>query len=354
MTAMASLIGFVMFLLGGIIADYYGRRRIMVLTAFCSIFFPLLYAVIQDWRLFAALSVLGAFGSISIPASHVLVVDSLQPEKRTTGIASLQVTSSLPGTVAPIMGGWLIQNYGVLDGFRLACLYTAATSFISAFILLLFLKETLRPNLIGKSDFSILGKLKDIKKFSHPIPTSPKALMLSYALIAFANATVGPYYLLYATNIIGLTPMEWALIASLQFLGATLKVPGGWLSDKFGKRKIMILSALTCAPFTILFAVSRSFFQALTASILLIVTGIHFAPAYQALQADLTPRTTRGRIMSLWQVSSSLSTASGTLLGGFLFQTVDPTLPFYLFTAAELIGAFFLISFVREPERKEI
>ncbi len=40
-------------------------------------------------------------------------------------------------------------------------------------------------------------------------------------------------------------------------------------------------------------------------------------------------------------------------LGGFLFQTVDPTLPFYLFTAAEIIAAFFLISLVREPEKKE-
>jgi len=42
------------------------------------------------------------------------------------------------------------------------------------------------------------------------------------------------------------------------------------------------------------------------------------------------------------------------LLGGFLFQAVDPTLPFYLFTATELIAAFSLISLIREPEKKEI
>jgi len=62
----------------------------------------------------------------------------------------------------------------------------------------------------------------------------------------------------------------------------------------------------------------------------------------------------RGRITGLWQLTSSLSAASGTLMGGFLFQTVDPTLPFYLFTAAEIIVAFFLISFVQEPKKKEI
>jgi len=99
---------------------------------------------------------------------------------------------------------------------------------------------------------------------------------------------------------------------------------------------------------------SRSFLQALTVALLLIVTGIYYAPAHEALQADLTPRTMRGRTTALWQLSSSLSAASGTLLGGFLFQAVDRALPFYLFTAAELTATFFLISLVREPEKKEI
>lgn len=48
MTALASVIGSAMFVLGGIVADYYGRRRTMVMSAFYGIFFPLLYAVIQS------------------------------------------------------------------------------------------------------------------------------------------------------------------------------------------------------------------------------------------------------------------------------------------------------------------
>lgn len=73
------------------------------------------------------------------------------------------------------------------------------------------------------------------------------------------------------------------------------------------------------------------------------------ARAYEALQADLTPRMMRGRITALWQLSSNLSGASGTLMGGFLFQTFNPTLPFYLFTAAEIIASLVLVRLVREP-----
>jgi MFS family permease len=42
MTAMASIIGSIMCLLGGFIADSYSRRKIVVLTAFYGVFFPLL------------------------------------------------------------------------------------------------------------------------------------------------------------------------------------------------------------------------------------------------------------------------------------------------------------------------
>ena len=355
MASIALLVQCVMLLLGGFIADYYGRRRIMVLTAFYGVFFPLLYAVIRDWRLFAALSIIAALGAISNPASHALVADSIPPKKRTTGMASLQVLSSFPVIVGPLIGGWLIHNHGLLDGFRLACIYAAATAFASALVVFLFLKETLRPRLAAKSNFLNPSTLRGFMKPPGPLPTSLKALMVSYALVMFANGAVGQYYIIYANRVIGLTPFEWGIIVSLQILlVSVLKIPGGWLSDRFGKRKAMTVSVVTCAPCTILFALSRSFVEALTVALLLVVTGIYHAPAHEALQADLTPRMMRGRITALWQVGNASSGALGTLLGGFLFQTVNPALPFYLFTAAELTAALLLISIVKEPIRKEV
>jgi len=171
----------------------------------------------------------------------------------------------------------------------------------------------------------------------------------------FANGAVGQYYILYAHDVIKLTDPQWGLIVGLQVLLAmVLKIPGGYFSDKFGKRKIMIISAAMCAPSAILFTFSRSFVQALIVALLLIVTGIYYAPAYEALQADLTPRTMRGRITALWDTSNAVSAALGALMGGFLFQTVNPAAPFYLFAAAELIAVFFLVSIVREPVKKEV
>jgi MFS family permease len=352
--SIASMIQCVILLLGGFIADYYGRRKIMVLTAFYGIFFPLLFAVVQDWRIFAVLSVIGALGVMSNPASHAVVADSISPQKRTTGIASLQVISSLPVIIAPLIGGWLIQNHGLLDGFRLACVCTAATAFASALFIFLFLKETHRHKLAANLDSSSYNTLIGFMRPPRPLPTGLTPLMISYALVMFANGAVGHYYILYANNVIGLTNLEWGAIVSLQLLLVIiLKIPGAWLSDKFGKRKIMILSAATCAPCAVLFTLAHSFVQALIAALLLIVTGIYYAPAHEALQADLTPRSMRGRITALWGICNAISTALGILAGGFLFQMVSPAVPFYLFTAAELVAVFFIINMVREPMDKE-
>ncbi len=355
MTSVTSVIQCLMLLIGGFIADYYGRRKIMVFTAFYSMIFPLLYAFIQDWRMFVALSVMGVLGTLSIPASKAIVVDSLPPEKRTTGIASLQVISSLPLVAAPVIGGLLIQNQGLSEGFRLGCVYAVVTAFTSALVVFLFLKETLRRRSVAKSNVMNSSKLVNSLKLPRSLSNGLKALMIPYALVVFANGAVGRYYILYACDVIKITALEWGVIAGLQLLVANiLKIPGGWLSDKFGKRKVMIISVLTCAPCTILFALSQSFLQALTVALLLIVTGIYYTPAHTALQSDLTPRTMRGRVTALFGIASALSAASGSFTGGFLFQSVDPAMPFYLFTAAELMATFFLISIVQEPLKKEV
>jgi len=364
-TLILGLAGFLVFvvqlftlLLGGLIADNYGRRRVMVLTAFYGALFPLLYAVVQDWRLIAAIGVVAAFGTVSAPASHAIVADSIPPEKRATGISALQVISSMPLIFVPLIWGWTIDNLGWIEGFKVGSIYSIATALASAFIFLFFLKETRKThstessaslNSQGVNPWTSLGEVR------RSLSTSLKTLMIAYFLIMFANAVVGQYYIIYATEMIKLTAFEWSLIVSLQFLSVImLKIPGAYVADRFGKKKVLIISALACAPFTILFTLSHSFVQVLTVMLLLVVAGIYYAPVHEALQADLTPRPIRGRVIMLWIIGSALASAIGVFIGGLLFHTVSPETPFYLFTAAEFVAVVLLVVGVREPLEKEV
>jgi len=352
----ASLIQFFTLPIGGFLADYYSRRRVIVFAAFYGVFFPLLYVVVQDWRLFGTLTVLATIGTIASPAFHATVADSIPLEKRTMGIAYLQVVSSLPSAISPLIGGWLIKNNGLENGFRMACIYAAALTFISAIPIFVFLKETLHLRVVDKPNFPLQDALFSFTKLSaRTLPGSLKVLMVSYALVMFSNGAVAQYYILYASSVVGLTAFDWGIVVSLQFLLASaLKIPGGWLSDRFGKRKIMIISLLTTAPIIILFTLSRSLIQVMVAALLLVAAGIYYAPAHEALQADLTPKSMRGRVTALWDMSNAVSAALGALVGGFTFQAIDPAVPFYVFAVTELGAALLLIRMVKEPERKEV
>jgi AAHS family cis,cis-muconate transporter-like MFS transporter len=180
------------------------------------------------------------------------------------------------------------------------------------------------------------------------------ALLFSYGLIAFANALVSSYYILYATQVIGLDAPHYGIIVSLQILlTILLKIPGGWASDRFGKKKMMIVSILTCTPCVVMFTFSRSFLQAAITIIVLTITGMYYAPSYEALQADLTPREIRGRVTSFWDISGAVGGALGASLGGIFFQTISPATPFYAFAVVEVVAALLILVAVKEPQQAE-
>jgi MFS family permease len=88
--------------------------------------------------------------------------------------------------------------------------------------------------------------------------------------------------------------------------------------------------------------------------LLLVVAGIYYDPVHQALQADLTPRHVRGRIITLWSIGTAVASAIGGFVGGLLYYVVNPATPFYVFTIAELMAVALLIVVVKEPVEKEV
>jgi len=354
-TFAASLIQLLFLPIGGIIADSYGRRKIIVSMAFVGVIFPVFYAFAPDWRVFGLLTMLAAVGVVSSPATRAVVMDSIPPEKRTTGITAIQVVSTLPSVVSPSLGGWLVLQHGLENGFKMACIYASVLAFLSALPLFVLLKETLEPKNPRKTDPPFRDGILALTRPSFwSLPPSLKALIISFALVAFANGAVSNYYIMYASSVVGLTAFDWGTVVSLQLLAAcVLKIPGGWLSDRFGKKRAMTVSLLTTIPMILIFTLSQSFIQVVISALLLVTAGVYYAPAHEALQADLTPRLMRGRINAAWDMSSYFAVGLGALVGGFAYQALGPPVPFYVFAVAELAAALLLINKVKEPETRE-
>jgi len=246
-------------------------------------------------------------------------------------------------------------QYGLETGFRIGCIYAGVFAFMATIPLLLMLKETGRRQSAEKAGSALQNVVKGFAKPSlSSLSSSLKVLMASYALVAFANGAVSQYYILYASRVVEITAFDWGAVVSLQFLVASvLKIPGGWLSDRFGKKKVMTLSLLTTIPIILIFTLSSSFLQIAVSALLLVAAGIYYAPAHEALQADLTPRSMRGRISALWDQSNAIAVGVGALIGGFTFEALGPAVPFYVFALAELSAMVLLIVMVKEPQIRE-
>jgi MFS family permease len=94
---------------------------------------------------------------------------------------------------------------------------------------------------------------------------------------------------------------------------------GGYLADQYGRKPMMVASMALSAPTLAAYALvttAPAFITVATAAGL--AAGL-FAPASQAMVADLTPDTDREQAYGLLKVASNAGFGSGFVIGGVLF-----------------------------------
>lgn len=187
-------------------------------------------------------------------------------------------------------------------------------------------------------------KLKDI----HPNIKLRLAMQFLGSLISMA---VIPFLAIYFAQKIGATETGITLII-IVISGVIGGFMGGHISDKIGRRKIMIYSELGILISYLFIALCNSpWFNLpyITAAFFLInmFCGGMFQPAAQAMIIDVTSLESRKLVFTISYWLGNLSTAIGGILGAFLFKN-------YLFelfigiSLISLLSVFITIFFITE------
>jgi MFS family permease len=164
------------------------------------------------------------------------------------------------------------------------------------------------------------------------------------------GALLFPFFALYITKKfdVGMTEVGilFALFALSSFFGSML---GGALSDRFGRKSILIFSLVTTSLSSVLMGLVNSlevfYFLAILVGVLTDTGG----PAYQAMVADLLPEEKRAQGYGITRVAFNLAVAIGPAIGGFL-ATRSYLLLFILDAVISLISA--VIVYLALPETK--
>jgi len=148
---------------------------------------------------------------------------------------------------------------------------------------------------------------------------------------------------------LGVDAFGIGLITALYALGLVLFLPlWGWISDRIGRRPVLLVSLLGTAGSFLMLALANSLPQVLVARFLGGFFGASIGTA-QAAISDLTDDSSRAQGMGVIGAASGLGLVLGTALGGALGE-IGPAVPFY--ATAAVAAANFLLAAAALPESK--
>lgn len=145
------------------------------------------------------------------------------------------------------------------------------------------------------------------------------------------------------------------LIMSSFFIGyAITQLPGGWLADKFGPKKILISSAMIWSVFAALSGISWSTTSLMVFRFLTGVgTGIFYPTASRTI-AMVFPRSDQGKAQSVLLVSGALIGAVSSVLFAFIIDAMGwPSLFLISGTCGIIVIALYLPFFKVAPYVKK-
>ena len=114
-----------------------------------------------------------------------------------------------------------------------------------------------------------------------------------------------------------LDQINWVLTSYI-VAAAIMTAPIGWMSDRFGRKRLFIIC---CAGFTLaslLCALAQDIEQMVSFRLLQGVFGAALVPLSQSVMLDAYPPEQRGQAMAIWGMGVMLGPIMGPTLGGWL------------------------------------
>ncbi|MBM3291312.1 MFS transporter [Candidatus Bathyarchaeota archaeon] len=360
--SMIQMTGSILFQLpGGMLADKYGRKRVIVYGTSLRVFGALLLYAAPTWEWVVPGLIINAITAVYNPAFSAIIADSMPRESRGSAFGAYRMFTSIPGIFMPYVSGYYLEVLGIRDGVKIGLLLFSVAAAIATLVRARYLKETIneskqvKETQVEKEE----GLMEVMKKQSRTIWA-----MFSVSVISgFIMRMSASFLPIYAYNVIGLTTTQFGLLQSVASgISAPLYLVGGMLSDKFG-RVPPILIARGCGPLDSLsLLLLRDYNQlfGVYATVGLIegmgggrIRGGGFmgGPAWEALMAELVLPKYRGRVNGFIASATGLLTFPASYLGGYIYDS-NPDLLLGL-TAIQLLVIPIIVLFVKEPKKDE-
>jgi DHA2 family multidrug resistance protein len=144
--------------------------------------------------------------------------------------------------------------------------------------------------------------------------------------------------------------ISWVLTSYI-VAAAVMTAPVGWLSDRFGRKKLFLTCVGGFTVASLLCALSQNIEQIVAFRLLQGMCGAALVPLSQSVMLDAYPIEQRGQAMGIWGVGVMLGPIMGPTLGGYLTENYSWHWVFLVNLPVGILTVVGLLTFMDETKR---
>lgn len=319
--------------IGGILSDRFGYKNTLMGVSLLSIFGFLIVIVFPSWQavLIGSLFFI-SWTALSLPAILSLIATTLKESKQTMGVSIHSLVRRIPMALGPVLGGVIIEVYGIVLGARIAFGIALIFALIAIFFIKMFVIET--------SDRTPIDLKAGFTRMSKPL----RILLISDILIRFAEQIPYAFVVVYVMNTLSNSPITFSVLTLIEMLTAMfIYIPVALLSERVSSKTIVSITFFFFAIFPIVLSLSNSIWMLYIA---FIIRGLkEFGePTRKALIVRLSDPDIKASAYGTYYLIRDVVVSVAALFSAVLWN-VSPYLNFGLASFFGFIGLFIFIRY---------
>ena len=335
-------------LLSGWLSDKWGNRKYLSFIGYALSALSKPFMLIANaWGPIMAIRFTDRFGKgIRASPRDALVGDSVDEDNRGKAYGfhkAMDTSGAALGLVLAALIVFLLQRDVVnlqFDTYRWMIIIGIVPAFIALFFFI-FIKEPPRKTADACTD-PVTGGTKE-KGFDNRF----KIFLVIMFLFTLGNSS-DAFVVLRAQDLGNSVLLISLMLIMFNIVYALFSMPAGILSDRLGRRKVIIAGWIVYALVYLGLAVAD---QGWMIWLLYAFYGLYYGLTQgvaRALVCDLVPEERRGTAFGMYNGIVGITLLPASLIAGWLWQSISPAAPFYFGAALAGISAIGLLVFVRE------